>query len=167
MVAVDIDPVVQRDFTAAMQIIPVNEGGLTFILSSGEHVPLEEESVDAVYSISVIEHSPSLVNFTVSEIARILVPGGLFLCTVDIGLSIDSPMDPECYEQLMQEIEERFDWAAPQTTVHPLRVLVRESKSHRAARMVEHARNIRRRLLGRQVHHKKRLSCMGMALRKR
>ena len=51
---------------------------IVFDLTSGERIPLEDESVDMVTSSSVLEHLKNLEN-AVKEVSRILKPGGKFI----------------------------------------------------------------------------------------
>ncbi|MGI9394015.1 MAG: class I SAM-dependent methyltransferase [Boseongicola sp.] len=51
------------------------------VCSGGEDMPLDDASVDFVFSNSVLEHLPDL-DATIGECARILRPGGLFIATV-------------------------------------------------------------------------------------
>ena len=51
------------------------------ICSGGEAIPLDDSSVDFVFSNSVLEHIPKLEE-TISECSRILRPGGVFIATV-------------------------------------------------------------------------------------
>ena len=79
-----------------------------FYLENLEQLKQETESIDVVYSISVIEHTqhPRQV---IDEIHRILKPGGLFLCTFDISFEEQSPMHVRHVEELITRVLELFD----------------------------------------------------------
>ena len=79
-----------------------------FYLENLEQLKQETESIDVVYSISVIEHTqhPRQV---IDEIHRILKPGGLFLCTFDISFEEQSPMHVRHVEKLIARVLELFD----------------------------------------------------------
>lgn len=51
------------------------------IVSGGENMPIEDESIDFVFSNSVLEHLTEL-DATIGECGRILRPGGHFIATV-------------------------------------------------------------------------------------
>jgi 2-polyprenyl-3-methyl-5-hydroxy-6-metoxy-1,4-benzoquinol methylase len=55
---------------------------------------LPEESIDRVYSISVVEHlDEEALRLTVTEVERVLRPGGLFVLTADLFLDL-APFTP-------------------------------------------------------------------------
>ncbi len=65
-------------------------------------------SLDAVFSVSVIEHTgnPKQV---VEEIHRVLKPGGMFVCTFDVSFETGSPMHVKQVEQLVNLLHDLFD----------------------------------------------------------
>jgi SAM-dependent methyltransferase len=121
VVCVDNDPVVTRDLTAAAAVEPSGPGSVRALLAAGA-LPLADASLDAAYSISVLEHIPNPL-LAVAELARVVRPGGAFVLTVDIDLTGRGALAPEPFAALLDTCERYFERAVPETTVHPLRVL--------------------------------------------
>ena len=73
-----------------------------------EALTQDVESVDAVYSVSVIEHTrrPEQV---VNEVFRILKPGGLFVCTFDVSFESRSPMHWSRVAALVEQVNGMFE----------------------------------------------------------
>jgi SAM-dependent methyltransferase len=117
----DDDPVVTRDLTAAAAVEPSGLGSVRALLAAGA-LPLTDGSLDAAYSISVLEHMPDPLP-ALDELARVVRPGGVFVLTVDIDLSGRAALAPEPFAELLDACERYFVRAVPETTVHPLRVL--------------------------------------------
>ena len=82
--------------------------GLTFRLEDLERLSQEHDTVDAVYSVSVIEHTEN-PRRVVDEINRILKPGGIFICTFDVSFETRSPMYVSRVEKLVDHISDVFD----------------------------------------------------------
>ncbi len=101
----DADPTVGRAIDEARAIVG---SAPDFRLEDLEKLDQPSESLDAVYSVSVIEHTshPARV---VDEIHRVLRPGGLFVCTFDISFEPKSPMSAERVEALIDRLNEHFD----------------------------------------------------------
>jgi SAM-dependent methyltransferase len=72
----------------------VNPRGL-FVLGSGEAAPFSAESFDRVVSVCVLEHTNDDTR-VLSEVRRVLKPGGVFALTVDC---LDSPHVSESFRQ--------------------------------------------------------------------
>jgi SAM-dependent methyltransferase len=72
----------------------VNPSGL-FVLGSGEAAPFSAESFDRAVSVCVLEHTKDDAR-VLSEVRRVLKPGGLFALTVDC---LDSPHVSESFRQ--------------------------------------------------------------------
>lgn len=101
---VDADATVGRAIEAAARVLGQ---GPEFSLEDLENLDRPSESLDAVFSVSVIEHTkdPKRV---VEEIHRALRPGGLFVCTFDISFEPSSPMYVTRVEQLLNKLHELF-----------------------------------------------------------
>lgn len=86
---------------------------LEFRIEDLENLSVENESVDAVYSVSVIEHTRN-PRKVIDEVNRVLKPGGLFVCTFDLSFEHQSPMHVRHVEKLVEHICEVFlvssDW---------------------------------------------------------
>lgn len=68
-----------------------------FVIGNLIDIPAQDASVDVVVSLQVIEHLWDVDRF-LSEVARVLVPGGLFLCATPNRLTFtpgsDTPVNP-------------------------------------------------------------------------
>ncbi len=74
----------------------IQRTGIKFLRGDMTDVPLENDSLDRAFSISVMEHVPSDVRRRgMQEIARILKPGGRAIITVDVSMwfEINRPLD--------------------------------------------------------------------------
>jgi SAM-dependent methyltransferase len=78
----------------AIAKIYVNPRGL-FVLAAGEAVPFSSESFDRAVSVCVLEHTKDDAR-VLSEVRRVLRPGGVFALTVDC---LDSPHVSEAFRQ--------------------------------------------------------------------
>ncbi len=172
--AVDIDPVVERDFTRAIRVTPCAPGSVEFLLSAGGTLSVQDGAFDAVYSVSVLEHVGDF-GPTVDELARVLAPRGRLILTVDLCIEGAGDIKAECYDDLVRRLEERFDWTAPERTVHPARVLDTESSPcpyrssvGRTRRLVRLARRAVKEWLGMRLSPPlNRWQCMGMVFDKK
>ena len=102
---IDADPTAGRAIEEAARVLG---NGPSFSLEDLEKLDRVSESLDAVFSISVIEHTgnPQQV---VEEIHRVLKPGGMFVCTFDVSFETGSPMHVRQVEQLLNCIHNLFD----------------------------------------------------------
>jgi len=82
--------------------------GPTFHIEDLEGLSEKDETIDAVYSISVIEHTKN-PRKVVDEINRALKPGGIFVCTFDVSFEVRSPMFTRRVQKLVDHIETVFD----------------------------------------------------------
>ena len=74
----------------------IERTGLKFVRGDMDHVPLETDSQDRVFCVSVMEHVPPDVRRRgMQEIARILKPGGRAILTVDVSMwfELNRPLD--------------------------------------------------------------------------
>lgn len=101
----DADPTVGRAIAEAGQI---QSPPPAFQLQDLEALEQPSESLDAAYSVSVIEHTPNPKR-VVEEIHRALRPGGLFVCTFDISFESSSPMSAHRVGELIQRLTDLFD----------------------------------------------------------
>jgi SAM-dependent methyltransferase len=81
---------------------------IDYSLASIDELPFPDGAFDAVYSISVLEHtaSPSRV---VDEFARILRTGGLVLMTFDVCRDGSRPLTLQQAGRLLDHIADRFE----------------------------------------------------------
>lgn len=122
VIGVDIDSVTENDFNKASSLIPTAPGGVRFKKTDGFAIPQENESVDAVYCISVLEHIPHKLEI-IDEITRILKDNGLFILTIDIDLRGNYEIGSLEFNHLMTKIRETFTFFVPEETIHPTRIL--------------------------------------------
>lgn len=118
---VDNDPFAVRDVTVAAHVFGVAQR-VRASQNDGSTVPLGAASVDAAYSISVLEHvsDPLAV---IGEIARVLRPDGTFVLTMDVDLKGDGAIVPDMFDALIRELDRWFVRTLAERTVHPRRVL--------------------------------------------
>ena len=102
---IDADPTAGRAIDEATRILG---NGPSFLLEDLEQLNRASESLDAVFSVSVIEHTgnPQQV---VEEIHRVLKPGGMFVCTFDVSFESSSPMHVKPVERLVNCLDNLFD----------------------------------------------------------
>ena len=102
---IDADPTAGRAIDEAVRVLG---NGPSFSLEDLEKLNQVSESLDAVFSVSVIEHTgnPKQV---VEEIHRVLKPGGMFVCTFDVSFESGSPMHVKQVEQLVNRLHNLFD----------------------------------------------------------
>lgn len=101
----DADPTAGDALQNAAGLFAAGPG---FYLEDLENLSQDDETYDAVYSVSVIEHTrnPQKV---VDEINRVLKPGGVFVCTFDVSFESRSPMYTHHVEKLVDHIVSTFD----------------------------------------------------------
>lgn len=101
---IDADPTAGRAITEAAKVL---QTGPRFSLQDLEKLDQANESLDAAFSVSVIEHTarPGRV---VEEIHRVLRPGGVFVCTFDVSFETSSPMHFSRVEQLVTRLQALF-----------------------------------------------------------
>ena len=85
--------------------------GPMFHLENLECLDREDATVDAVYSVSVIEHTRNPMK-VIDEINRVLKPGGIFVYTFDISFERRSPMHTRHVAKLIEHIENVFSLPA-------------------------------------------------------
>lgn len=119
---IDIDPVVQNDILHARQVVDACPGKIEFYLSNGEELPFEKDSIDIIYSISVLEHIDAFEKIFI-ELARIIAPGGVLILTFDLAGSGEGELKVQRYQRLRNLFFEYFDFKHPEVTIHPADVL--------------------------------------------
>lgn len=126
VIAVDADLRATSSMDRAIGAVPAGVGAVTSLLSDARSLALETESVDGVYCISVLEHIPDF-EAVVSEVRRILRPGGVFVLTFDVGLHGNTELGPAPYARLIELLHTSFSLIYPEKTVHPLRLLTSDN----------------------------------------
>ncbi len=123
VICFDNDPIAVRDLSAAAGVLSAGRGAIDVRLNA-ETLPLEGETADAAFSLSVLEHIPEPASM-VAELARILKPGGTFALTFDLDVEVSGGVGVPLtqYEKLRAALEERFEWVFPERITHPLDML--------------------------------------------
>jgi SAM-dependent methyltransferase len=112
ILCIDADPTAGRAIDEATRVLG---SGPQFSQEDLERLGQASESLDAIFSVSVIEHTnePQQV---VEEIHRVLKPGGMFVCTFDVSFETGSPMRVEQVERLVHRLHDLFDAADKEQT---------------------------------------------------
>ena len=101
----DNDPTAGEALGDAAQVLGSGPG---FQLEDLESLGQGDETIDVVYSVSVIEHTPHPEK-VIDEVHRVLKRGGLFICTFDISFEQRSPMHVRRVEKLVEHITSMFE----------------------------------------------------------
>lgn len=118
----DIDPVVAVDIPVAAKLMQPTLGSVNVALIQNGHIPVESESQDVVYCISVLEHIPNFES-VIDEISRVLKPGGQLILTVDIDLRGNFELGVNEFERLQAKLDESFMKKYHERPVHPCNFL--------------------------------------------
>jgi len=129
VIAVDADARAKSSMDRAIGAVSTGTGEVTSLLSDARSIALETESVDGVYCISVLEHIPDF-EAVISEVRRILRPGGLFVLTFDVDLRGNFELGPAAFTRLMQMLHASFSLIYPEKVIHPLRVLTSNNSTY-------------------------------------
>jgi SAM-dependent methyltransferase len=119
---VDVDLVCERDLKAAIGVVPHAPGSVRFVRTDGQCLPFEDASLDAIYSISVLEHVPHFEK-VLGEIHRVLKPCGRLVLTFDVDFRGDSELSVESFSRAIAVLEDLFTYASPERPVHPSNIL--------------------------------------------
>jgi SAM-dependent methyltransferase len=122
VVAVDSDPESGRSFDRALPNVSCSPGSVRFLEADIRAIPMESQSVDHAYCVSVLEHVEPAES-PIAEVARVMKPGGIFALTVDIDLSGIFAIGPAGFGTLSKELHRWFDLDLPLRFVHPMRIL--------------------------------------------
>lgn len=114
----DIDPIAERDLRKAIEIVEYGPGNVEFCAVKGDRLPFADSEFDAIYSISVLEHVPEFEDL-VKEIARVLVPGGVFILTFDLAIKGTQGLSPHDCARLKDSLIADFDIEYGYRDVHP------------------------------------------------
>jgi len=103
----DADPALAELYQATSTEEGVGQQ-VRFLQADLRQLPHADASVDMAYSISVLEHTDDYGEI-VSQLARVLRPGGLLALTFDIGLDGVSRMSPSAADALMNVLDRYFE----------------------------------------------------------
>jgi ubiquinone/menaquinone biosynthesis C-methylase UbiE len=134
VVAVDVDSIVERDMRRAIPLFPINNGSVSYKATDGHTLPFAAAELDAMYCISVLEHvNPP--DRLVSEMARVLKSGGLFVLTIDLALETEGEILAKDHMRLMHALEQYFEPVLPNVHTHPADMLTTSTSPFRYKRL--------------------------------
>jgi SAM-dependent methyltransferase len=172
VIATDIDPVCEKDFKKAIALMNMSNEQIDFILGKEDYIPLEDNSISCVYSISVIEHVKNILQI-IKEIHRVLIPDGLFILTFDVSLNRTYELSPENFEILLSSLNQYFESISPLRIVHPLDMLSSNQGPYPLypektglQKVLHFAKEIAKKILGRKSISPMHLACAGWVGRK-
>lgn len=122
VMCLDINAACGPDLERVASAMDQDTGSVTFGLIEDGRFPVEDGELDAVYSVSVLEHIPDFRG-TIEEISRVLRPGGTLVLTIDLDFCGFMDIGTDKYHELRGSLAERFTLAQPELTVHPLDIL--------------------------------------------
>jgi 2-polyprenyl-3-methyl-5-hydroxy-6-metoxy-1,4-benzoquinol methylase len=114
----DIDPICETDINKAVLVNSTGIGSVNVKLIKNRVIPLESESQDAVYCVSVLEHIPDF-STEIDEISRVLRKNGQFILTIDVDLKGNMEIGIEAFHMLQMYLAKHFEPAAPSRITHP------------------------------------------------
>jgi len=118
----DIDPVVGFDIPKAVDQIGVQQGSIGVALIRNRKIPVENQSQDVVYCVSVLEHIQDF-EVAIEEIDRVLKPGGTFILTFDVDLRGNFDLNIVSFNKLIRNLNRLFINIHQERPVHPLDLL--------------------------------------------
>lgn len=122
VICTDIDPVVALDIPVAAKFIQFAPGSVVGTLIENGQIPVESESQDIVYCVSVIEHIPNFAS-VIDEMVRVLKPDGQLILTVDIDLQGNFELGIDEFEHLQNLLDVHFTKELSERTAHPSNML--------------------------------------------
>lgn len=122
VICADIDPVVALDIPVAAKFVQFAPGSVVGTLIENGQIPVESESQDIVYCVSVIEHIPNFAS-VIDEMVRVLKPDGQLILTVDIDLQGNFELGIDEFEHLQNLLDVHFTKELSERTVHPSNML--------------------------------------------
>lgn len=166
VICADVDPIVERDLQRASEALG-RTGQLNHLRVHDGLLDLPDDSVDAVYCISVLEHIEP-PDQLIDEIARILAPDGRLILTIDLGITGASPIGPAPHQELVRKLADRFHATLPDISIHPQQILTSRKGPYPMFRHSALWKRAARRLLGPILPERYRpeLACQAFVLRK-
>lgn len=80
---------------------------IKFVKSDIHKLPYKDDDVDAIYCISVLEHTKDYEQI-IREFRRVIKPGGIFIVTFDISIDGNSDIPPSKAKQLLRTLNRYF-----------------------------------------------------------
>ena len=124
--ATDPDPACVAGISAMSAALPGLPGSVDARQGDGVTLPFDDGEVDAVYCISVLEHLGRFEDL-VSEIARVLKPGGPLILTVDLDLRGDRALSVPGRARLMEVLHTSFSYLHGESSLHPADLLTSDN----------------------------------------
>lgn len=84
-----------------------SEQKVNFIEADMHALPLDDESIDMIYCISVLEHTRNYTRI-LDEFHRVLRPSGCLVLSFDVGLDGVSEITPITARRLLDDVTQRF-----------------------------------------------------------
>ena len=139
---------------------------ISFKLIDGKTLPFDDNSIDLVYSISVLEHIPDPAQI-ISEIHRVLKPEGHLLLTYDVAIG-------KTHENV---IDDKFDMYTglnffykdlPETHISEANIMTSDNGSYPLSNSVgkENILSKIKRISNKFKQTEQRISCKGYVLNK-
>ena len=98
----------------------------TAVLEPAKPLPFEDDSFDAIYGISVLTHiPPDLQEFYLSELYRVIKPGGIVLLTVKGYDSIARARSASLPRHLHPQDKNELDWSGVFYSSYPENMLAK------------------------------------------
>jgi len=171
VVGIDNDPICERGMKRAIDAMDSTPGSVSIQLSRDGRLDMPDGSVSAAYSVSVLEHIPTLEPI-LAELARVMRPGARFVLTIDVGLEPGQELDPDRYTIMRGALSKAFELVHAERTTHPLDMLTTDTgpypkygSNDAVAWLRRKAKRTVRRLLDRQPWEYS-LACAGFVLRR-
>lgn len=116
--AFDVDPLVAQDLSAAVNLVSPLPGTVSVSIGDGDTIPNADASIDILYSISVLEHLDN-VDGVISEVHRVLKPGGHFILTMDVDVQGAVSIGSDKFYAILQSLQCKFEPVFGHGIVHP------------------------------------------------
>lgn len=129
VICADIDPIVAVDIPEAAKRVQHTPGSVDVAVIENGRIPLDSETQDVVYCISVLEHIPNF-GAVIDEMARVLRPGGHLILTVDIDLRGNYDLGINEFTSLQFKLEKYFVKKLAERPVHPSNLLTTDNSHY-------------------------------------
>ena len=88
------------------------------VLNQGIQIPFPDKTFEIIYSVSVFEHIPDLINL-IAEIDRILTDNGYLIITFDVSLNENFDLTLNKYYKFIDTVFKHFELHMPYRSSHP------------------------------------------------
>ena len=126
VICMDIDASFAGSIARTAKALGVG-GNVSFLQNTEGTLPMEDASVECVYSVSVLEHIPE-ANRLLGEFHRILKQGGILVLTMDVSLRLqDTGISAVEYHRIHESLLRFFDPVYARRPIHPTDVLTSQN----------------------------------------